>query len=53
MASDIERSYTGTNFAVITLAILLAAVLSYYVVAQIQDMSDDQVSVTQKATALR
>lgn len=43
MVTDTERNYTGTNFAVITLIVLLVLVGGYYVVSQINDVYDDPV----------
>lgn len=37
MATDIERSYVGTNFAVITLLVLLSLVGIYFIIANVHD----------------
>ena len=41
MVQDNERNYTGTNFAVITLIVLLVLVAGYYFVSQANDYADD------------
>lgn len=53
MSSDIERTYTGTNFAVITLIVLLVLVGGYLLVAQGRDVADDQVSGVQRHSVVR
>lgn len=53
MVADSERNYTGTNFAVITLAALLFAVLAYLMVAQVNDVSNDNVGQMQRQSAFR
>jgi|GEM_PF-6395936 len=53
MATDIERKYTGTNFVVITLIVLLVAVVSYLIFAQASDVADDNLGKVQKESALR
>lgn len=45
MATDIERSYKGTNFAVITLLVLLTLVGIYLVTAQVRDVRDDAADI--------
>lgn len=41
MVADTERNYRGTNFAVITLIVLLMLVGGYFLVAQLNDVQDD------------
>ena len=53
MVTDTERSYTGTNFAVITLIVLLVMVGGYLIVAQSHDIADDHVCTVQKQSTLR
>lgn len=47
MVTDTERSYQGTNFAVITLVVLLLIVGGYFAVAQINDVQDDPAMTAQ------
>lgn len=42
MVTDTERSYTGTNFVVLTLIVLLIMVGAYFVIATIRDVADDE-----------
>lgn len=53
MVTDTERSYLGTNFAVITLIVLLVAVGSYLVIAQGRDVADDHINDVQRQSAVR
>ncbi len=53
MVADTERKYTGTNFAVITLAVLLMAVFVYLGVAEWRDVQNDEVDVTTRHAAVR
>lgn len=39
--NDTETNYTGTNFAVATLIVLLVLVGGYYLIAQSKDIADD------------
>lgn len=39
--TDSERNYTGTNFAVMALIVLLMLIGGYFLVAQIRDVADD------------
>lgn len=41
MVTDSERNYRGTNFAVVTLLVLLVLVGGYFLVANLNDVSDD------------
>lgn len=41
MVQDTERNYRGTNFAVMALIVLLVLVGGYFLVAQLNDVSDD------------
>lgn len=49
MTTDTERNYTGTNFAVITLVVLVAMAIVYAIVAQINDVADDKALYTQQS----
>lgn len=40
MATDTERNYQGTNFAVVTLIVLLVLVGGYFAVSHIDDVFD-------------
>lgn len=53
MATEIERSFTGTNFAVVTLIVLLLAVGVYYVIATGKDVADDNIGETQRSMSVR
>ncbi len=41
MVADTEHNYRGTNFAVITLLVLLVLVGGYFLVANLNDVQDD------------
>ena len=41
MVADTERNYRGTNFAVVTLIVLLVLVGGYFLVSNLNDMQDD------------
>ena len=49
MATDIERSYKGTNFVVVALMVLLAMVGIYLFTAQIRDVRDDSAAIAPAA----
>ncbi len=53
MVTDTERNYTGTNFAVITLIVLVVVVGGYMLIAQGKDVADDHIGAVQKQDALR
>ena len=53
MVADSERRYTGTNFAVITMAVLLMAVLIYMGVAEWRDASNDGIDAVSRHAAVR
>lgn len=53
MVTDTERNYTGTNFAVITLVVLVLAVGSYLLLAQGSDVADDHVTDAQRHSVVR
>ncbi len=41
MVTDSERNYRGTNFAVVTMLVLLVLVGGYFLVANLNDIQDD------------
>lgn len=49
MVADTEKKYTGTNFAVITMAVLLMAVLLYLGIAEWRNAARDTDSVSRHA----
>lgn len=53
MVTDTERDYTGTNFVVIMLMVLLLAVGGYFIVAHGNDVNDDNISSTQRHSVIR
>ncbi len=46
---DAERRYTGTNFVVATLIVLLTLVGIYYVISQANDFADDDLNQSTQA----
>ncbi len=53
MVADIERNYSGTNFAVITVVMLAFLALGLIMYGTFQDVADDNVGDPQKQEALR